>query len=147
MQSNAAKLMYGGKGTDRRMISHRHVSRDRSGVRHDYTVADNAVMGHVAIGHKKTLAPDNSNPPATPGAAIEGDKLPEHIIVADFQIGRFSLVLEVLRIRPDGAVAEETASFADTGPTMNDYVRIQDGARPYLGMRPDDAVGPNFSSR
>jgi hypothetical protein len=147
MRPNPAKLMHGGKCSNGCMISDRNVSGERCGICHDDVVSHDAVMGDVTVGHQKIIVSNNGNSMTSPRSAVQAHKLPEYIIIADFEIGRFPLVFEVLRIGSDRTVTIKTAPFPDAGPAMNANMRIQNGSRPNRHIRSDDTVGADFGFR
>ena len=147
MRTNAAELMHGGKSADRRMVSHRDMAGKRCRICHDDVVSHDAIVSDVTVGHQKIIIPDHGDSMPSLGAAVQGDKFPEHVVVADLQVRRFSLVFEILRICSDGAVAVKMASLADGSPPVDVDMGIQDSAGSNPGLRADDAIGADFGFR
>ena len=126
------------------MISNRDVSCKRRGVRHNDMVPHEAIMRHMAVRHKKIVIPDVSDSVPASGSTVQAYKFAEDVIASDFQMCRFALVFEILRVGSNGTVAVEMAPFSNIGPAININMGIQDAAGPYVRIRADNAVGPDM---
>jgi hypothetical protein len=62
---------------------HDHVTGERGGVCHDDMVANQAVVGHMRLSHQKTIVADSGDATAAFGAAVNGDKIPNDIAMAN----------------------------------------------------------------
>jgi hypothetical protein len=124
------------------MILNSNVAGKSSGIGHNNVASYNAVMGYVAVSHKKIIVPNDGDPVPPPRSSVKSDKFPEDIIAADFQMSGFAFVFEILRISPDRTVTVEMASFSNICPAVHIYMRIQNAAGTYLSVRADDTVGP-----
>ena len=79
------------------------MAADHRPVGEDATAADDAIVGDMAIGHQKVVVAQYGLH-RVGRAAMDGHLFAEDIVVADFQRGRFVIVLEVLRtFAQDGA--------------------------------------------
>ena len=129
------------------MIFNAYMPGESGCIRHNDMISYNAIMGHMAVSHKKIIISDNGDPVTSPGPTVQSDKFPEDIIAADFQVGGFSFVFEILRISADGTVAVKAASFSDGGPAGYIDMGIQNAARSYASVWTYNAIGPNLGLR
>src|SRR6202035_662759 len=81
------------------------------------------------------------------GAAVHRDALANDIAVADFEPGRFPLVLFVLRRIAHRGELENLVVRADSSGSVDDYVRTDQGARSDGDVRSDDAEGADRHAR
>jgi hypothetical protein len=107
----------------------------------DRVVADVAIVGDVRIIHHEHAAADLRQHAAALGAAMDGRKFANSIIVADHQTRRFAVILQVLRCRPDRGELENLVARADNGRAFDNSVR------PYGGFRSDSYFGTDYSAR
>ena len=54
-------------------------------IRHDDLISDLTVMGHMGVGHEEILISDDGLPTSLDRASMEGDKLPDDILIADLK--------------------------------------------------------------
>ena len=64
-------------------------------------VADHAVVGNMAVGHDQRVIADTGQASAFCGAAIDGDKFADGVVVTDFKARGFAFVTQVLRGESD----------------------------------------------
>src|SRR6267154_258834 len=96
MGAHAAKLVNPGKRADRRMIFNDNMARERSRVRHDDVVTENAVVADVGICHQKIVIADASVSAATFRSPVNVYVLSKNIVLADGEKGFFAPVLQIL---------------------------------------------------
>ena len=80
----------------------------------DHMVTDDAVVGDVGVGEKVSVVADFGQG-VWSGAAVYGDEFAEAVAVADFEVGGFGDVFEVLGFLTDGAEGVELVACADGG--------------------------------
>ena len=61
------------------------------------------------------------------GASVDGDVLPEGVVVADDELGLLALIFEVLGASSEGGEGKGLATFPDNGVAFNDNVTTQTG--------------------
>ena len=103
-------------------------------------VADHAVVGDVGVGEKVAAAADHGFG-AGEGAAVDGGEFAEGVAVADFEMGRFAGVFEVLRFLSDGSVGEEEISRSDFRRAHDGDVVLEFGPGTDDDVGADNAVG------
>src|SRR5436309_10131317 len=93
--TNANKMVHRTKRAHRGPFFDDYMASQSSGVGEDYVVADYAVMGNVAVGHDQRMAADAGQASALCGAAIDGDKFADGVVVTDFKARGFAFVTQV----------------------------------------------------
>jgi len=78
------------------------------------------------------------------GAAMKGAKFADGVVVANFQIGKFPLVLHVLGVFTDGSKLEYPIVLADPRRPLDDHVGRQDRASVNFHPCSDDAIWPDL---
>ena len=79
------------------------MTAQRGAVRQHDIAAHQAVVGDVPVGHQVVAIADARDMAPGDRAAMDGDELAEHVLVADHEPRGFALVLQVLRceaVRP-----------------------------------------------
>src|SRR5208337_217793 len=147
MRSNAYEVMHRTQRPYRRPVSHGYVPAQRGCVGHDDVAANLTIMCDVGIGHDQVVAADPGASPALYGAAIDGDKFTNGVMVADLQPRRFAGIADVLRRHANRGKREENVARADFRGTFDGDVREQTAAFGEFHPRPDYAVRPNFARR
>ncbi len=110
-------------------------------------ISYDAIVGHMTVCHNEIAVSDGRDAVPALGSAIQTDKLPKDIVVADLKIGQFPFVFKILGIRPDGAMAVKVASFPDSSPTMDVDMGVQDASGSYASIRSDNTIGTNMGVR
>src|SRR5690348_6869882 len=101
MGADANKMMHRTKRAHRGPFFHDDVSAQSCGVGEDDVVADHAVMGNVRVGHDERVIADKGQASALGGAAIDGDKFADSVVVADLEARRLAAVAYILRRESD----------------------------------------------
>ena len=96
---------------------------------HDDVVVEDAVMGHVAIGHQHAVVANDCAASSTHGSPVNGDVLPDSVTVADEQLGCFALIVHVLRRRAYRGEGADVVALADTGGATDHRMGINHGVR------------------
>ena len=78
---------------DNDIVLDRHMAAESGAIGDDITIADNAIMGDMAIHHEQVVIPHPGNHAAAGRAGIERRELANLVVVADNQLARFALVL------------------------------------------------------
>src|SRR5258708_34575422 len=101
-------------------------------------------MRNVGLGHDQTIIADLSQHAAARGAAMDGHELTNLVPFANPRLGRFSLVLQVLRRESDRDKGKNLSSVAYSGWPIDYAMRFKthsitafhflshDGIRPYI---------------
>ena len=147
MRAYAAELVHSGEGADRCVVPYGNMASKSRRIGHDDMVSHDAIVGHVTVCHYEIAISDGRDAVPALRSAIQADKLPKDIIVADLKVGRFPFVFKILGISSDGAVAIEVASLPDRSPTMDVNMGIQDAAGSYARVWSNDAIGTDFGVR
>src|SRR5690606_19267195 len=113
----------------------------------DRRIADQAVVGDMAIGHDPVVVADPGNAAALHRAAVDGAELPDDVAVADLEQGRLALVLLVLRILAYRGELEDPVTAADPGRPADHHVRSDPGIVADLDVGADDGVGTDRDIR
>ena len=71
-------------------------------------VADDAIMRDMGVGHDQRVAANASQSAALDGAAVDGDKLANLVVVANLEARRFTGVSDVLRRHADRSRKERS---------------------------------------
>ena len=94
------------------MIFKCDVSGQSHFVREDVVVADNAVVRDVNADHEKVARTD-ARRFSLAVRAMERAKLPNYIVVADFEIAPLALKLQILRLAAENSMLENTIPGPD----------------------------------
>jgi len=106
---------------DKNVVLDDDVSRQRDLVREYVVVADNAVVSNVNADHQK-IAGSDAGDLVFPVRPVQRAKLPNDVVVADFEVTALAAKLHVLRFAADNGVLENAISGAQPGITLNDGV-------------------------
>jgi hypothetical protein len=91
----------------------------RGGIRKDDLVTNTTVMSNVHSCHQKVTAANPRDAPSTGGSTIQSDKLSDPIVISKRQPGGGSVILEILRIGPDGRMPVEPVIAAYDGRALD----------------------------
>ena len=109
-------------------------------------VADDAVVGKVAVGHNPVVVADAGFAYASHCAEVEGGELADGVAVADGEFGRFAAIFFVLRDFAQTGELEDAVVFAYGGVAVNHGVRADFGIRADSHVRADDGVCADFDA-
>ena len=109
-------------------------------------VADDAVVGKVAVGHNPVVVADAGFAYARYRAEVEGGELADGVAVADGEFGRFAAVFFVLRDFAQTGELEDAVVFAYGGVAVNHGVRADFGIRTDSHVRADNGVRADFDA-
>ena len=112
-----------GKTPEDRPVAHRDVPGEGRIVCENRVVANDAIMGHMHVGHDPVVVAYAGHTCILRGAGAEAAELADRITVADFKPGRLTGVFLVLRLGTDGAKLEDPVVATDPGMTFNDHMR------------------------
>src|SRR5690606_29510480 len=110
-------------------------------------VADDAVVGDVAVGEDPVAVAQPGNAAAVAGAAVDGDEFADRIAVADLQLHALAAVFLVLRLAADRGVAVEDVVAADPGRPFDRAMRADAGVVADFHFRADHRIGANLHAR
>ena len=145
MGSDANVLMYGAKRAHHRPFFYGHVAAQGCGVGQDDVIADYAIVSHMSVGHDERLIADARQAAAFCGAAIDGDKLPDTVVVADLKAGRLAAVTQILRRQSDGGEREEAVAGANFRRAGDSNVGDQLAIFAQLSISANRAIGADFA--
>lgn len=80
-------------------------------------------MSDVRVGLDQVVRPDDRDETAAFGAAMDGDKLPDLVSIADFKPRALTLVFEVLCGDSNGRKRMEHIVSADRGGALDNDLR------------------------
>ena len=115
------------------------------GIRHDYVIADRAIVGDVRVSHDEVVAADAGETSAFDGTAIDGDEFANDVVVADFEARGLAVVADILRSEADGRKREESIMVADFRGTVNGNVRDQFAGFAEFDVCTDGAIRADFA--
>ncbi len=142
--SDPDKLVNRGKSTDNRIILYFHMAGQGNPIDDGGMIAHDTIVGNMTVSHQIIMVTDAGITVTFGGTAVNGGKLPDDIIIPDFNIGQLPLIGKVLGVCPDGSERENFAALPDVGMLidngmMHDYGMVAD-----KHILPDDGIGPNF---
>jgi hypothetical protein len=115
-------------------------------INQDHIIADPAVVRDMCIGHDQAIVTDDCLS-ERPGTLVYGDAFPDNRVVADFDMGNFTLIFKILWYGRDDRSREDLAVFPDPGPVENGYVGTDPGSLPYFHILTDDRKSIHHGSR
>src|SRR6266849_4901924 len=92
---------------------HDDMASQSCGIRQNDVVADYAIMSDMGVGHDERVIADAGQASAFCGAAIDGDKFADGVVVADLEARGFVLVAQVLWGESDRGEREKAVARAD----------------------------------
>ena len=108
-------------------------------------IADTAVVGNVYIGHDECIITHLCHTlAACLGTPVDGCALADVDTVTDFNIGDFTVKLEVLRYSSDDSSRENIAVLAHPGVRKDGCVRIDMASVTYFNIVVNICVWSNF---
>ena len=128
--ADAAELVDAGIGADVGAVCDHHMARKRSRVRHDYMIADEAIVRHVYLGHQKAVIPDFCDTAATRSAAMNCDEFADARAIAYLSLGFFAGELQVLRRQANRNKRVNMRVVGDTRTAVDHAMRVNDHAIP-----------------
>lgn len=143
MASDPAELVNPAEAPDHRVILDDDVAGQSAVVGKNDVMAHGAIMGDVGIGQKIPVIADDRFA-SRGGPAVYRAEFPKGIMAADFEVGRFSVVFEILAALSDRAEGIKPIGGAHYGrPGHGDMIgQDTSGADDHLGA--DDAIRSNF---
>ena len=99
-------------------------------------------MRHMGI-TKKEIVISNPSRDFRVRATVDRRVFPKYIVVADFQMSRFSDVLEILRFTANHGKREKFVIVANFAGALDHDMRVKNTSIAELYPRPDHAVGSN----
>src|SRR5207248_6181481 len=143
---------HGGEAADDGVIAHLHVPGQGAVIRKNNVVSNYAIVCNVAVGEEGAAVADPRF--ALAGcAAADCDKFAERIFIADFQVSRFALIFQVLRLLTDRAgrvkFVPRTGAHrsAKRDMLLQPAVLAKHNVRTYHAIGTDDRSGADFCSR
>lgn len=142
MFANPTKLVHCTETSNDGEIVDVDMARQSAVIGEDHGVSNHAVMGNMGVGQEMVAVADHG-PIIPSGGAVRGDKFPETIVVADNQMSRFALVLQILGLLTDGAVSEKAVAITDLGRAAYGHMMLQLAVGTDADRALDDAVRPH----
>src|SRR5215813_4468291 len=93
-------------------------------VRHDYMVANQAIVRDVSLRHQKTVVADLCDAATAGGAAMNGDKFPNSSSTADYCPCFFARKFQILWWQSDRDKRVNVRLITDHGAPVNNTVRV-----------------------
>ena len=101
MRANSNEVVYGTERANYSPFFDDDMAAQSCGIGKDDVAPDYAIMRNVGVGHDQGMAANARQPSALGGAAIDGDKFADDIVVADLEASRLAAVAQVLRGKSD----------------------------------------------
>jgi hypothetical protein len=102
-------------------------------------------MGDMGVGHEKIVISEDRFS-AVAGSPVDGHKLAEGIVIADYELGPVILELQVLGDFADGAELKNPAALADGGELFNHHMGPHGGVVPDPHLIADYGIGPDLNA-
>jgi hypothetical protein len=134
--------VHGGEAGDDGVVLDDDVAAEGAVVGEDDVVADLAVVGDVRVAEEEVVVADDRRR-VDVGAAVNRGVFPEDVAVADEEVGRLALILQVLGLSADGGEGEELVGSPDLRRSIDDDVRLQHAVIAELDSRADDTERPD----
>src|SRR5579875_2413714 len=99
------------------------MSREGGAVRHDDVITEPAIVRNMDVSHQEIVASNTRHATVYSRPPMDSHKFSERVVIADLEIGPFSLVLGVLRVLADRGVREDPVSLAELCRPVKDHVR------------------------
>uniref|UniRef100_A0A1I8ADR0 Ald_Xan_dh_C2 domain-containing protein n=1 Tax=Steinernema glaseri TaxID=37863 RepID=A0A1I8ADR0_9BILA len=120
--ADMAELVHQGKPGQYRPVAHMHMPGQRGVVDQDAVVADHAVVPDMGIGHDQVVITQGGFATVLHGATVNGHAFADHVVVADHQARRFTLVLEVRGVFADRGELVDAVVLADAGRPFENHM-------------------------
>ena len=121
------------------------MTREGDTVCEDIIVADDAVVREVDSNHQK-VAGTNPCRLTLAGGAVEGAKLPNEIIVANYQVTQLTLELYMLWLAPEDSMFENAIPLAQAGKAFDYRMSANLTVVAYFDIRLDNGISSNAHS-
>src|SRR6266849_4231524 len=121
MRADPDKLVHRAQRSHHRPFFHGHVTGQGSAVYQHDAVADHTIMSHMGVSHDQSMAADASDAAALRCTPIEGNVLPDYVMVADLQPRLFTFICCVLRFTADSAERKEPVVRTNSGHTGDQH--------------------------
>src|SRR5664280_19685 len=103
-------------------------------------------MGNVDICHNKIVVTNNSYSDISGSCAVNGNKFPDSIEVADNYTGLFSAKFQILGRSTDGTKLEDMTAFTNMGVIVNYCVRADYCIFPDFNIISNYRIRTNFNA-
>ena len=145
MRTDANEMVHRTKRAHRRPFFDDDMASQSRGVGQDDVVADHAIMRNVAVGHDERAIADAGEASTLGGAAIDGDKFADGVVVADFEARRFAFVTQVLRGESDRRKRKKAIARADFRGPFDGNMGYEFAILTEFNVRADGAIGADFA--
>ena len=122
MRSDANKMMDRAQRSHHRPLSDGDMSSQGRGVGQDDVVSDHAIVRDVGVSHDQGVVANTSDSAAFDGAAVDGDKLANLVVIADLEAGGFPGVGKILRRHADRTEGKKAVVRTDFGRPFDGHV-------------------------
>jgi len=85
-------------------------------------VSDETIVRHMGICHQEVPIAQDSLPSSMSRCPVDGDELPDDVVIANNDMGFLTLKFKVLRDFSDGGKLKYLTIFPDRCPPGNNYV-------------------------
>src|SRR5579859_767732 len=143
VRPNPHKMMHRTQSPHRGPVSHRDMPAQSRRVRHNNVAPNLAIMRNMRIRHDQIVGAHPRTPSTLHRPPVDGDKLADHVMVADLQARRFARISNILRSHANRSESKEVIAQADLRRAANRDMRIQNASLADLDLRPNHAVGRN----
>src|SRR5882762_6845759 len=145
MRPDADEMVYRTKRTYLSPVFHRDVSAQRGSVGQDHVVSNTAIVRDVGVRHHKDVTSNASQASTFDRTPVDGDKLSNLVVIADFQAGGFSGVGQILRRHADRGERKESIVRTNFCRAFNGYMGNQIAALTEFYVGSDGAIWANFT--
>src|SRR4030042_6805625 len=122
MSTNPAELMDRNQSANNRMIFDENVSSQGCHIGHDHIIPNLTVVGDMGVGHDKSLISKNGFSAPFDRSSMEGDVLPNDIMIPHLQEGGLSPVSKGLGRFSDGAKLIDLTFLSNLSPLPDDHM-------------------------
>src|SRR3990167_1130520 len=106
-------------------------------------VADHTVMANMGIGHDQIMVAKGGFAAILHGAAMDGDTLADHVVVANDQTSRLALILEIGGVFTHRGELIDAVVFTDPGRPLEDHMGADHCTLTNFYIGPDYRPGAN----
>jgi hypothetical protein len=137
------KLVHSAHAANDRPVANGHMTRNLGVIAGNAIVANETIMGKMAIGHDEAVLTDHRLVTIL-GAPVHGHELPYGSPIPNEYIRVFSLELQVLRNRGDHSTRKNAAVPPDPRPFHDRNIRTDPGSFPDLYVLVDHSERVNL---
>src|SRR3954471_21991773 len=119
---------------------------ERGGIPEYGVIADMAVVRDVCVRHEHVVVSYGRDPSTALGPAVNGHELAKHISIADEELGRLAVKLQILRNQPDRHERKDLVSVANLGRPIDHRGGADAAIASETDMLPDHGMRTDYGA-